>query len=362
MAQSKDARFLRGEARGCHGSWPERGRTIRKDHKKIVLICVLAALLVLPGIFIPEVQAQEGLGTILLGARVDPPSGRAGFQLTVDYAYLKNTVGSMDAISCFYRRPDGTWVPIKEITPSAEFEGLMMTDDPFIKDQAIVTFTVAPTDGTLQEGEYTVRCVSGQLYSIQTAFSVVPEKTAEPTAESEPAVTDAPTRVYHLDVKMSSDTYEAVMTAKWDGNLTVNPDSSVRTKLLGFLAVDSPIRANGVTVANVHYDIFFMIDVAGTAEVTPAGITMRLMQTFAFFRVLKPALSFVEGASQSDIAEAQDYFQKAMEGAVPSLLDQILRGLEFENVSLPATQDVSVGIWKGTAVLSPEKKWAPPSQ
>ena len=172
-------------------------------------------------------------------------------------------------------------------------------------------------------------------------------------------------RVYHLQVKMVYDSSDDVMTAQWDGNLTVKPDGTIRTKLPGFISVDSSTRDRGKITATYHYNIFFMIDVAGAAETTPAGITMRLMQTLDFFKVLPPEMTFfveMPPQSQSDIDEAKDYLKKIMEEALPKYLDQILRGLDFEKVTLPNSQDISVGIWKGTAVLSPEKKWVSPSK
>jgi hypothetical protein len=365
MAQSKDNKYLHGSTCERHGVQAELCQNFTKVNMKIVLICALVVLLVLQGGFTSEVQAQNVMGTYLVGAQVDPPSGSAGFRLTVDYIWMRNIVGAPPVISCAFMRPDGTWVPIGVIDPSADMAGIVLTEDVFLRTQSFLDFNVALPDGTIQPGGYKVRCTSGQMFAVETAFSVVLDETAKPTPESGPevteapvsevAVTEAPLRVYNLQVEMVRDSSDGVVNAKWDGNLTVNPDGSVRSKVQGSLASDGPIRGNGKLLGNASVTITFTVDVAGTAEITPAGITMRLMQTFADFKVLKPAVTFIEQNPQEAIDAWQDYYQKLTEEATPQLLDQILRGLEFENVALPATQDVSVGIWKGTAVLSSQK-------
>ena len=351
MAQSKDTMHPHGSACGCHETHAELCQNATKVKRKIALFCALAVFLVLLCGIPSDALGSNILGTILWGVQVEPPSESPGYRMTVDYLWLRSILGRPQVISCAYGRPDGTWVPIGVIDPlSADMAGIVLTEDILIRNQSFLDFSVAMSDGTIQPGEYKVRCNSGRIFSVEASFTVVPEETTEPIVESGPAATEAPLRVYNLHVEMVIPGSGYDLTGIWDGNLKVNPDGSIREKVKGFFTADIPLKGNDNKYSGNSYSInvSFNVDVAGTAEITPAGITIRLMQTYADYQVLMPTVS------KGHIDQwTLDSCKKANEEAAPKWLNQILRGLEFENVALPASQDVSVGSWKGVAVLSP---------
>jgi hypothetical protein len=140
--------------------------------------------------------------------------------------------------------------------------------------------------------------------------------------------------------------------AAWEGPLKVGPDGSVRQRVSGTFKAVTPLEVNrnGQRFAHYYTYVDFKVDVAGSMEVTKdglGGVAAKLQQTFAEVSV-RPC-TVVDGTiPQNEL----DQCTKAIEEAAPKWLDQILTELTFEGTSLPATQDVSVGIWKGTVTIS----------
>jgi len=310
-------------------------------------------------------KAVEGNGplpdnTEITALTVTPPSGTGKFELTVAYRFEYRGPGSVpraETIYCYYYEPDGDYVHIGDIDPNQHPEAwALATREQWVDYEVTLPFDVRSASGTAPLGVYRMECEVGDRAALQEdtrGFTVVAaesgttESIAAATTTFAPTTTTAPAPVYRLQVEMTVQGTGYEMKAAWGGDITVNPDGSVRTKVPGVITAAVPLEVNGKHAGTYGTKVTFDVDVAGMAELAPAGLTLRLQQTFADYKV--QPLTVVEG--EIDAASLASS-QKAVEEAAPKWLDQILRELVFEGTSLPATQDVSVGSWKGTATIS----------
>jgi hypothetical protein len=229
-----------------------------------------------------------------------------------------------------------------------------------VEARTTFSFDVTPKDGTVQLGKYGAACTTARgITPNPTTFFTVTAKAEpapaepEPTPASDTTTASAPTPVFNLLANMQLPS-EAGYTlyAAWKGPLTVGPDGSVRQRVSGTFKAVVPLEVNRNGQRFAHYNIYvdFTVDVAGSMEMTKdglGGVVAKLQQTFADYTVRPCTI-----ADGSILPNELDQCTEAIKVAAPKWLDQILTGLTFEGASLPATQDVSVGLWKGTVTIS----------
>jgi hypothetical protein len=175
--------------------------------------------------------------------------------------------------------------------------------------------------------------------------------TAEPYATTGISTTTTkPLPVYNLRVDMTYLDPSPVpreYTASWGENFSVNLDGTVQTRLPGELTVTIPWKVGDKDAAEYRLIIDFNVDMTGSWALTTAGMRLKVQQTLADYWV--QPLAVVDGQiSPAELASIQE----STEENAPSLLKRMLVGLSFEGASLPATEDISAGMWKGRATLT----------
>jgi hypothetical protein len=343
-----------------------------KDRLRVLVVVMMGLILVLVmgcgpqdlGCGSPEVT---GPPVKILAVEVAPSSGTGAFQATVSYEWQyagPPQIPTLEPIICSYFKPNGDRVNFGEVDPALSAGGAMSGGQPgLIQDSQTLNFNVKSEYALAEPGVYTVKCylMSNPSEMRQANFTVVAEDTTTTSVAEQTTTSSASTTtttqpiVYNLQEQMQvQGTGSAgggyrkyVQTATWGGAIPVAPDGSLRAKLAGTIEAAVPLELNGKHGGDYRVMVTFNVDVAGSVQEGQSGPVVRLQQTIADYKV--QPVTVVSG----NIPAGQlPSLQTAIQEAAPGWWGELLTALGFEATSLPMTQDVVAGLWKGAATLS----------